>query len=581
VLLAIALGPAGSLTQASPPIIADAADGHTRSAAVTVALAVDAAANRKPISPYIYGLNFAKESFADAIDLPVRRWGGNHTTRYNWQGNWMNHGLDWFFHNNTHYDPYNGATQTADEWVDQNERTATASLITVPMIGYAAKDGDPASCGFKVSLYGAQDDVDNESGYPDCGNGLSGGVPITGNNPLDTSFATTPAFASGWVSHLVATHGAANAGGVQFYALDNEPELWSETHRDVHPDAQRYDELRDRSFAYGAVVKAADPAAQVFGYASFSWSGYWYSQYDLITAAQNGYTYFPDYATHGNRYQVEWYLQQMRQYEQAGGVRLLDYLDLHFYPQNGVALTAAGDAALQALRLRSTRALWDPTYRDESWIGGDDQPADWRNVRLIPRMRDWVSANYPGTKLAITEYNWGGLEHINGALAQADILGVFGREGLDFAALWNYPDPSLGYDRFETLPGAYAFRIYRNYDGNGGKFGDVSVSAISADQSQLAIYAAQRGGDGVLTLVIINKTGGALMSDVMLAGFTPAAAAQVYRYSNANLNAIVREVDQPVGAGGFNASFPANSITLVVIPPAVPWVKVYLPLVIK
>jgi len=107
------------------------------------------------------------------------------------------------------------------------------------------------------------------------------------------------------------------------------------------------------------------------------------------------------------------------------------------------------------------------------------------------------------------------------------------------------------------------------------------VSAISADQSQLAIYAAQRGGDGVLTLVIINKTGGALMSDVMLAGFTPAAAAQVYRYSNANLNAIVREVDQPVGAGGFNASFPANSITLVVIPPAVPWVKVYLPLVIK
>ncbi len=564
------------------PFAASPADEDSRPAApAEIALSVDAAANRRPISPYIYGLNFAKESFADEIDLPVRRWGGNHTTRYNWQDNFMNHGSDWFFHNNTYYDPYTGVNQTADEWVDQNESTGSASLVSVPMIGYTAKDGNPSSCGFKVSLYGAQDDVDDESGYPDCGNGLSGGVPITINDPLDTSFAITPAFASDWVSHLVATHGAASAGGVQFYALDNEPELWSETHRDVHPAPQTYDELIGRSFGYGAAIKAADPAAQIFGYASFGWSGYWYSQYDLVVAAQNGYTYFPDYVTHGNQYQVAWYLQQMRQYEQTNGVRLLDYLDLHFYPQNGAALTAAGNAALQALRLRSTRTLWDPTYRDESWIGGDDQPADWRTVRLIPRVRDWVNTHYTGTQLAITEYNWGGLEHINGALAQADVLGVFGREGLDFAALWNYPDANLGYDNFETLPGAYAFRIYRNYDGNGGKFGNVRVSAASADQSQLAIYAAQRSSDSALTLVVINKTGSVLTGSVALAGFTPAAAAQVYRYSDANLNAIVREADQLAGAGGFSASFPANCITLVVIPSAVLQAKVYLPLVLR
>ncbi len=50
-------------------------------------------------------------------------------------------------------------------------------------------------------------------------------------------------------------------------------------------------------------------------------------------------------------------------------------------------------------------------------------------------MRDWVAKDYPGTKLAITEYNWGGQEHINGAVAQADILGIFGREGLDIGTL--------------------------------------------------------------------------------------------------------------------------------------------------
>jgi hypothetical protein len=196
-----------------------------------------------------------------------------------------------------------------------------------------------------------------------------------------------------------------------------------------------------------------------------------------------------------------------------------------------------------------------------------------------------VNANYPGTKLALTEYNWGGLEDINGALAQADILGIFGREALDLAALWNYPDSGLGYDNFETRPGAYAFRLYRNYDGSGSKFGDVSVSAASADQSQLAIYAAQRSSDNALTLVIINKTGGSLAADVSLAGFTPAGAAQVYRYSAANLNAIVQQPNQVVDANGFSASFPANSITLVVIPgqmlPVDPSASVYLPLMLK
>jgi hypothetical protein len=546
-----------------------------------IALKVDVSAKRKAISPYIYGLNFAKEAFAEEIDLPVRRWGGNHTSRYNWQNNWMNHGSDWFFHNNTHYDPYTSANQTADEWIDQNERTGTASLITVPMIGYTAKNGNPNSCGFEVSKYGPQDDVDNESGYANCGNGLSGGMPITGNDPLDTSFVTSESFASGWVNHLVATHGPANAGGVQFYALDNEPELWSESHRDVHPTPQSYDELRDKSFTYAAAIKAADPAAQIFGYVAFGWSGYWYSKYDLEEAAQNGYTSFPDYETHGNQYQVEWYLQQMAAYEQTNGGRLLDYLDLHFYPQNGVDLSLAGDAAKQALRLRSTRALWDPTYRDESWIGADGQPEEWRYVRLIPRMRDWVEANYPGTKLAITEYNWGGLEHINGALAQADVLGVFGREGLDFAALWNYPATELGYDDFETLPGAYAFRIYRNYDGQGSKFGDVSVSATSTDQAQLAIYAAQRSTDSVLTLIIINKTDTVLTGAVTLAGFNPAASGQVYRYSASNLNAIVQQADQAISAGGFSASFPANSITLVSLNPAQGFShQVYLPLIL-
>ena len=130
---------------------------------------------------------------------------------------------------------------------------------------------------------------------------------------------------------------------------------------------------------------------------------------------------------------------------------------------------------------------------------------------MIPRMKQWAANNYPGTKLAITEYNWGALDHINGALAQADVLGIFGREGLDLATLWGPPEVNE--------PGAYAFRMYRNYDGLGGAFGDVSVRASSTNQDQVAIYAARRSADQALTLMVINKTAQAYTSTISLANF--------------------------------------------------------------
>ena len=69
---------------------------------------------------------------------------------------------------------------------------------------------------------------------------------------------------------------------------------------------------------------------------------------------------------------------------------------------------------------------------DDSWIASV--------IRCIPQLRDWVNAYYPGTQIGITEYNWGAESHINGATAQADVLGIFGREGLDLAARWTTPD---------------------------------------------------------------------------------------------------------------------------------------------
>ncbi len=506
-------------------------------------LTVDVAASRHAISPYIYGLNNYGtnpadfNSFMQELKLPVDRWGGNLNSRYNWQSDTTNHGSDFFFENDS---------VTGADAIVANDRVYKAqSIITVPTIGYVAKNGSQDSCGFSVAKYGAQQMIDAPF-HPDCGNGVKpDNSKVVGNDPLDTSIAITPNFIRPWIAHLTNLYGTAANGGVMFYELDNEPSDWFETHRDVHPGRLTYDELKAYTIQYAPAIKAMDPTAKTLGPSNF---GYFVYADSRVPG---------DKAAHGNIGFSEWYLQQMQAYETANGVRILDYFDQHYYPaQNGVALAPAGDAATQQLRLRSTRSLWDPSYIDESYIGTDllDPP-----IQLIPTFRKWIADNYPGTKTAITEYNFGGVEDINGALTQADVLGIFGREQLDLATIWQPPS--------SRQPAAYAFRAFRNYDGAGSAFGDMAVLSTSSDsnQGQLPVYAAVRTLDNTLTLVIINKTNNDLTSPLNLSNFNPAASGKVFRYSAVNLNAIVPQPAQAVSRGGFTATYPANSITIMEI----------------
>lgn len=521
------------------------------------ALTVDPSASRHAISPYVYGMNFAGEDLAKELRLPVRRWGGNATTRYNYLYDETNRGSDWYFENVPGPAPDPAALpdgSETDQFTEQDRRTGTGTILTVPLIGWTPKGRD-YTCGFSIEKYGPQQKADTEW-RPDCGNGVTAdGANVTGNDPADTSVPAGPAYVTDWLAHLTGKYGTARDGGVRFYNLDNEPDLWHATHRDVHPKGAGYDEMRDQTYAIASAVKAADPGAQTLGPVGWGFQSLTMSGLDKQTCDAEGggcWSDPPDRAAHGGTPFAAWYLQQMKAYEKEHGTRVLDYFDEHLYPQqSGVALGDAGDAATQELRLRSTRQLWDPTYTDESWI---DQP-----IQYIPRMRQLVDENYPGTKLAITEYNWGALGHLNGALAEADVLGIFGREGLDLATLWAPPA--------STDPGAYAFRMYRNYDGAGSAFGDTSVSAASADQGELAVYAARRSSDEALTLMIVNKSlTDDLTSTVSIAGRSGSEAAEVYRYSGADLSSIVHAPDVTVGSDGFTSTFPASSITLVEVP---------------
>jgi Glycoside hydrolase family 44 len=524
---------------------AQAADGP--------ALTVDPAVGRHPISRYVYGMNFTDASLAKELRLPVDRWGGNATTRYNYRNDTSNRASDWYFENipNDVSDPSTLPDgSSADQFVEKDRAAGTMTIMTVPLIGWVPKAREKA-CGFSVAKYGPQQSIDPWD--TDCGNGITpDGAVITGNDPSDTSVPAGAGFVAGWVKYLDGRYGDAAHGGVRFYNLDNEPDIWHATHRDVHPAGAGYDEMRDRTYAIAGAIKAADPAAQTLGPVGWGWNSVFLSGLDQQTCNDQGGSCWsdpPDRAAHGEVDFGAWYLRQMAAYQKAHGRRILDYYDNHWYPQASGVSGGADDAATQALRLRSTRGLWDPSYTDESWIG---QP-----VMAIPRMRSLVRANYPGTKTAITEYNWGALDKIDGGIAQADILGIFGREGLDLATLWSPPAA--------TDPGAYAFRMYLDYDGHGGRFGDTGVRATGTDQDRLSIYAAQRGSDHALTIMVLNKTTDDLTAPLSIAGAGDATAA-AYRYGQANTSAIVHLPDQAISGGHATMTFPGYSITELVVP---------------
>ena len=558
------------------------------------ALTVDAGTVTHAINPYIYGMNAFQLAGTTAADahITIDRWGGDATSRYNYQLDVSNSASDWYFENNIPQGGTGKQDTGAFNAQFQADKAIDAKTIgTVPVNGWVAKDG--ASCSFPNTTYPHQVAFDPYGHV--CGNGLypqgvnnctnSNGCNITAGSATETSIAVDAAWTGNWVKYLVGKFGNAANGGIAVYDLDNEPSWWNAVHRDVHPAPFTYDEVTNNGIAHAAAIKAADPTAEVSGPVLDYWWAYFYSKKDIENGWGNGSPCWEpwsnpvDRQAHGGVPLIEYYLQQFAAYERAHGVRLLDYLDLHtYFAADNLGFSTGGDTQTQQNRLNSTRVFWDPTYTDPNlpqpnYVTDANYTSNCSTPlqppQVIRMMKQWVANDYPGTKLAITEYNWGGLEHISGALAQADILGIFGREGLDIGTLWGAPDPA------KQIPGLMAFEVFRNYDGAGSQFGDQAIATTSADQGKLAVYAALRTRDNMLTLVVINKTYADLTSTLNLENLTASGPAQVWLYSNANLKAILAQpnvaVATPTGgstSSTLSATFPAQSITILIIPKA-------------
>jgi Glycoside hydrolase family 44 len=430
----------------------------------------------RTISPYVYGINSQKN---EGFGATVRRMGGNRQTAYNWEINATNAGSDYQHSSDewacTAMGYKNCSTPGAQflDFVTDNHAAGMESVVTIPLVDYVVAD-----------KHGSV--AENEKAPSD--RWVRSYPKKPGPFSLSPDLNDGKVYEDEFVNLLVTKLGKVPQGGARFYSLDNEPALWPGTHPRVHPDKTTYREMIDRSEATADAILALDPDAVVLGGVMYGWG-----EFMNLTDA-------PDAAEWNKKYDryLDYFLAEAKQLEAKHGKRLVHALDVHWYPENrGTKRITEKDVSPKtiAARLQAPRSLWDPDYVEKTWIGS----AWGKPVRLIPWLLERIAERYPGTKLAMTEYNFGAGEHISGGLAQADVLGIFGREGMYLANYWG---DSAGNSVLPPYAQA-AYRLYRNYDGKNGHFGDTAVAATT-DNAKASIYAAL-DGKKALTMIVINK----------------------------------------------------------------------------
>jgi hypothetical protein len=235
----------------------------------------------------------------------------------------------------------------------------------------------------------------------------------------------------------------------------------------------------------------------------------------------------------------QWYVAQVVSHYEATGVQLVDAIDVHFYPQGADVGGSGDDPATAALRMRSVRSWWDPSYVDESWVAAP--------IALLPRLRGYIAAGGGAAlprplELAVSEYAWGADSSASAAVAHAEVLAVMAAGGVALGARW--VRPAAG-SRVET-----AYRLFLNYDGAGGAIGGAGgggsvLAAASSDVDTVGAYAFGGPTDMICAgrpcwhVLLTNKAPGpnATSASVSLPWFGTArgtTAAQLWGFDAAN-----------------------------------------------
>jgi len=446
----------------------------------TVNIQVDAAAGRKTISPYLYGRN---NSISDDPSSPTtastwklmrdaglrytRENGGNNATKYNWRKKISSH-PDWY--NNNYNHDWDYAAKTL-----QDSMPNTQGMWAFQLIGFSASN---LNNNFNDYAY-------NGSNWwsGTCQNLAGGGVPNGSGGCAATTNGDTTLYLENWTADSttnILTHwfGSGSLGYTSnnkiYWSMDNEPDGWNATHDDVMRNLPTAESFMQLYFAVAKKARTKFPNIKLTGPVPESeWQWYNWNN-SKITVSGQSYNW------------LEFFIKRCAEEQTASGIRLLDVIDIHSYPNE------SNNSDI----VQGHRVYFDTSY---SYPGANGvkttSPSGWDNSitkeYVFGRVNNWLTqymgANH-GVTCAVSEYAINSTTPNIVANAYASTLGTFADNGVEFFSPWTW---NIG--MWEVL------HLYSRYAKNN------SIQSISSNENDVSAYSSISAANDSVTIILVNR----------------------------------------------------------------------------
>jgi hypothetical protein len=261
----------------------------------------------------------------------------------------------------------------------------------------------------------------------------------------------------------------------QYWNMDNEPEVWHSTHNDIMPKAISAEDYIQRYVAVATQARTLFPEIKIVG-PVFTNEWQWYNwNNDAVSDLQNP----------GKKYSwVEYFIKRIAEEQEKTGVRLLDVLDFHFYPENERDIT-----------LQLHRVFYDTTYDYPGANGCKRINGGWDNSitkeYIFKRSNDWLD-KYMGANHRVTMgmTEMGSLYNEPNVIAvcYASLLGTFAENNVEIFTPWDW---YVG--QWEVL------HLFTRFTGS------TAVRSTSSLNSIVSAYSSINDKKDMLSVVLVNR----------------------------------------------------------------------------
>ena len=452
--------------------------GQLASAQTPLQIDIDLNKGKKPVSPFIYGKNnvlpstFLNSGTTAEITKAkeagvrfVRQGGGNNSTKYNWRLKLSSH-PDWY--NNVYANDWDGA---AKNLIDK--MPGVQGMWSFQLLGKAAANTKNNFADWTYNQSQWWEGVNQ--------NLAGGGTPnVTGSkakvegNPDLYLMTWTADSTVGILNKWFGSNGLGyNKNQFRYWSMDNEPEIWSGTHDDVMKTQCSAEEFMQLYFKVAKAARAKYPDIKLLGpVPANEWQ--WYN---WIGGSKINGVHYP---------WLEFFIKRVAEEEKASGIKLLDVLDIHFYPGESDATNS-----VNLHRVYFDRNYVYPGANGVRTITGGWDTSITREY-ILGRCSDWLikhkGANH-GVGLAVTETDIASTNANIQAVWYASVMGEFMKNGVEIFTPWSW--------RVGMWESLHLFSRYNqeNY-----------VQATSQNETLVSAYPTVNEAADSMTVVLVNRS---------------------------------------------------------------------------